>query len=265
LGVSEIITDAIVLHAMNYSETSRILRLATRAHGIQSVMARGARGSNKRFGAAVDLFAEGEAQFSMRAGRDLHTLARFDVQRSRMAIGSALARFDGASALAELVLRLGHENDGAPETYDALRDGLDAIADSPLPGVATLRACWRILDSLGVAPALDACVQCDRPIPLSSDAVFNPGLGGVLCDSCAAKLPGRRLPASARAELSQWLGSDDESVAALNALTERAHRRLLRVFVHAHLGDGRSLRAFDAWAAGSDLAPTNDASGASLA
>ena len=36
--------------------------------------------------------------------------------------------------------------------------------------------------------------------------------------------------------------------AALNVATIRAHQRLLRIFVHAHVTDGRPLRAFDAWA-----------------
>ncbi|MFN7531060.1 MAG: DNA repair protein RecO, partial [Gemmatimonas sp.] len=55
-------TDAIVLHVADYLESSRILRLVTREAGVQSVVARGARSSRKRFGSAVDLFAEGQAQ-----------------------------------------------------------------------------------------------------------------------------------------------------------------------------------------------------------
>ena len=42
-------TDAIVLHVFDYSETSRILRLATRDAGLQSVLARGARRSKSRW------------------------------------------------------------------------------------------------------------------------------------------------------------------------------------------------------------------------
>ena len=76
-------TDAIVLHAFSYLESSRILRLATRDAGVVTVLAKGARRSSRRFGTAVDLFAEGQAQFYTKAGRDLHTLAAFDVARSR--------------------------------------------------------------------------------------------------------------------------------------------------------------------------------------
>ena len=243
-------TDAIVLHAFNYSESSRILRLATREAGVQSVLARGARASQRRFGSAVDLFAEGEVQYEVRTGRDLHTLARFDVQRSRVALGSSLPRFEGASALAEVMLRVAGGDDTPADAFDALRSGLDAIATDAEATLATLGAIWRLLATLGFTPALDACVHCDRAIPSDVEAAFSAGAGGVLCESCAGRVEARRLPAEARRVLRGWLDPDAADMAAppIDLPTERAHRRLLRTFVHAHLTDGRPLRAFDAWA-----------------
>ena len=55
--MSTLVTEAIVLHAFDYLETSRIIRLMTREAGVQSVLARGARNSRKRFGNAGDLFS----------------------------------------------------------------------------------------------------------------------------------------------------------------------------------------------------------------
>ncbi len=244
-----VVTPAIVLHAFNYSESSRILRLATREAGVQSVMARGARASQRRFGSAVDLFAEGEVQYDARAGRDLHTLARFDVQRSRTALGTSLPRFEGASALAEVMLRSAGADETPADAFDALRDGLDAIAVEHDATVATLRAIWRLLATIGFTPALDACVQCDRELPPELDVAFNAESGGVLCTTCAGRIPARRLPASARASLRHWLeGQAASEGTPLDVPTVRAHQRLLRIFVHAHVTDGRPLRAFDAWA-----------------
>ena len=261
--MTSVVTTAIVLHALNYSESSRILRLATREAGVQSVMARGARSSQRRFGSAVDLFAEGEVQYEARSGRDLHTLARFDVVRSRSALGSSLERFEGASALAEVMLRVAADDDTPADAFDALRDGLDAIADGADPAVESIRAIWRLLSAIGFTPALDACVQCDRELPPAMDVAFSAESGGVLCEGCAARVPSRRLPASARATIRGWLSGEaavlpDEPAAESpgepaggpgGSPTVRAHRRLLRIFVHAHLTDGRPLRAFDAWAA----------------
>ena len=102
--MSLIQTDAVVLHAFSYMESSRILRLATRDAGVVSVLAKGARRASRRFGTAVDLFAEGQAQFYTKPGRELHTLSGFDVVRSRPALASDLGRFTAASAIAELML-----------------------------------------------------------------------------------------------------------------------------------------------------------------
>src|SRR5687768_3873253 len=98
-------TEAVVLHAFDYLESSRIIKLLTRDLGLRSVLARGARSSRKRFGAGLDLFAEGVVELEVKPGRDLDTLASFDVGRTRSAIGLDLARFTGASALAEMLLR----------------------------------------------------------------------------------------------------------------------------------------------------------------
>ncbi|MCC7053034.1 MAG: DNA repair protein RecO [Gemmatimonadaceae bacterium] len=263
-----VVTTAIVLHALNYSESSRILRLATRDAGVQSVMARGARSSQRRFGSAVDLFAEGEVQYETRPGRDLHTLARFDVVRSRVALGGSLERFEGASALAEVMLRVAADDDTPADAFDALRDGLDAITGGAEPAVESIRAIWRLLSAIGFTPALDACVQCDRELAPGLELSFSADAGGVLCDGCAARVPCRRLPATARATVRGWLagepagplrgpglvadppdGGKEPASAGAGDPTVRAHRRLLRIFVHAHLTDGRPLRAFDAWAA----------------
>ena len=43
--MSLLVTDAIVLHAFDYLESSRIIRLLTREAGVQSALARGARKS----------------------------------------------------------------------------------------------------------------------------------------------------------------------------------------------------------------------------
>jgi DNA repair protein RecO (recombination protein O) len=252
-----VVTPAIVLHAFDYSESSRIVRLATREGGVQSVLARGARRSQKRFGGALDLFAEGEAQFEVKPGRDLHTLARFDVQRGRRGIGEALARFEGATAFGEVMLRVAAADDANAVAYDALADGLDAIAQATDAPQATLRATWRLLAALGYAPALEQCVHCGEPLPADAPIAFAASVGGGLCAQCARRAPTRQLPPYARAQLATWLWDDEPPAGApLAPGVERAHRRLLHGFVHAHLTDGKPLRAFDAWARSDD-----DASG----
>jgi DNA repair protein RecO (recombination protein O) len=198
--MSLLVTDAIVLHAFNYSETSRILRLATREAGVQSVLARGARRSQRRYGSALDLFAEGSAQIYVKPGRDLHNLAEFDVVRSRPALGCDLDRFAGASAVAELMLRFARDDVHAG-LYDALVAALDDIAAAAAGEArdAALAGAWRLVAELGFAPSVDVCSSCHAEVAATDAAMFSHPAGGVLCARCARVMPGSRtLPPAAR-------------------------------------------------------------------
>lgn len=243
-------TDAVVLHSFDYRETSRIVRLATREVGVISVMARGTRRPKSTIGLGLDLFTTGAAQIAIHPTRDLHTLASFDATRSRPELAGTLARFGAATMLAELCLRFGSE-DVQPSLFDLLVSGLETLvlAEGRSAIEAGLATGWRLVGDLGFAPELDSCARCHRPLEPEAAAEFAPRAGGVLCESCARlERGGRRLPASARATLQRWLAG--ERVVLEDALIERAHQRLLREFVEEHLTDGRPLRAFAAWEAG---------------
>ena len=153
------------------------------------------------------------------------------------------------------MLRVAAADDEGALAFDALADGLDALADAPptVAPVTTLRAIWRLLAALGFEPALDQCVQCGTPLPPGQAIAFAPRVGGALCDDCARLTPARPLPAWARAQLAGWLAPVEAApspLGPLDAAVLKAHRRLLAGFVHAHLTDGQALRAFDAWAGG---------------
>jgi DNA repair protein RecO (recombination protein O) len=240
-------TDAIVLHAFDYLETSRILRLATRDAGVQSVIARGARRSTRRFGAALDLFASGIAEIQTRAGRELQQLTTFDVTMARPSLGEDLDRFASASMLAELGLRfsLGDEQ-GA--LFGALTGALDALhgRSGPAARMSALGHAWHLVASLGFAPTVDICCACHEPVPPDEPALFSHPSGGIACGRCAAGFRGgRRLPPEARQALRAWVAGEEAS--STDAQVQRAHARLLREFATHHLADGAELRAFESW------------------
>ena len=240
-------TDALVLHAFDYLETSRIFRLATREYGVLSVLARGVRRSSSRFGSALDLFAEGAARIDMRPGRDLQTLTGFDVTRARPELASEMARFTAAAAISEIVQRIVTE-DHAPDAYEVLRAGLDRLAGAE-PGASVgsaLASLWELVAVLGFAPALDVCAVCHRELDPDQALAFSHSAGGVLCASCAARAGGsRRLPAAARATLLSWTSGDGSP--AIGEAEGRSHQRLLREVLSPHLTDGHALKAWTVW------------------
>jgi DNA repair protein RecO (recombination protein O) len=249
--VTVIVTEAIVVHAMDYLESSRIYRLVTRDAGVQSVIGRGARSPRARFGSAMGLFASGSAQISVRDGRDLHNLNAFDVTDARSLLASDYQRFMGASVLAEFSLRFA-TTEATPELYDCLDSALQLLGRVGADNVQTsiLASCWRFVSVLGFAPALVECANCHGHVPVGNPADFSHSAGGVVCSGCAGALltPVRRLPPAARTRLGGWCQEDFGADAApLEAPEFRAHGRLLREFVTQHVSDDRPLRALAAW------------------
>ncbi len=249
-GMPLLVSDAIVLHAFDYLESSRIVRLATRVGGVRSALAKGARRSQRRFGSALDLFAQGVVQLSTKPGRDLDTMTGFDIAASRPALAEDLGRFAGASAIAELVLQFSSDH-ADPALFEAIEGALDGIA-AAAPSVAldaTLAGAWRVIAALGFTPALTECAECHTPIDEDGDATFSHLAGGVVCPRCAALAPsGRRMPADARRVLRAW--TTGRADIPLEGPAARAHQRLLREFLQQHVVDGRTLRAFELWERG---------------
>jgi DNA repair protein RecO (recombination protein O) len=240
-------TPAIVLSAVRYSETSKIVRLATREHGVQSAIAKGALRPKSRFGGALQLLSEGQAQYLTKEHRELHLLTAFDLVHLHVGLAADLARYATAAALAEVMLRFAPP-DPHPESYELFRDALHALEAAPAADLDALgfRLLWHLVSVLGFAPSLDACVRDGTLLPEAGALPFSTREGGALCPACAAEHGATQLPAAARADLSALL----DPGASLPALDERhgaAHRRLLARYVRYHLAEGAELPALDFW------------------
>lgn len=245
--MSLLTTEAIVLHAFDYRETSRILRLATHDAGVRSVIARGARRPKSRFGAAIDLFAEGTAQIVMRGTGDLQTLASFDVTRARPALADRWDRFAAANALSEIMMRFARD-DAQPALFETYAHALDALESSGESPVDTgLAGAWALVAELGFAPSLDSCASCGAALDAGAPVKFSHRVGGALCGVCGAQHPAARtIPPDARAALNAWI-TDRALCSIRDAMALKSHLRLLREFLNEHLADDRGLRAFAVW------------------
>jgi DNA repair protein RecO (recombination protein O) len=242
-----VVTPAVLLGSVPYRESDRIVTLYTRDQGKVSAVARGARKSRRRFGASLSLFVLGEATLrEKRTGAsELMTLERFDAARDFSALGADVVKLAHASYVTELVHRL-----TAPRHVDAAIYELLAVAYETIAGAAPsadlLRAVeLRLLDELGLRPALDRCAACSATEETRLDepgAVLDPNRGGLLCARCAPLARGegiRPLPASARRRLFslQTIAAlaDATKITPLDGDTAARAREAMHALIGVHL------------------------------
>ncbi len=241
------LTPAIVVGAVRYGETSRIVRLATRDIGVQPAIAKGAMRPRSPFGASLQLLAEGTAHLIPGRG-ELAILTAFDLTDSHAGVTRSMATFHAASAMAELAARFVPPVAQA-EVYDALRHGLRLLAAAPpeVAEVAGLRALWRLVDAMGFPPALDHCARDSAEIP-DGGASFSVAEGGLLCPACSRSASVVGLEEEDRAALAFFLTGEGDAP-DLDDRHAAAHRRLLARWIVTHLSEGE-LPALGLWRQG---------------
>src|SRR5258708_37849791 len=85
-------TEGIVLKTHALGDTSRIVTAYTRDHGMQKLVAKGARKLPSRFGYALEPLSRSRLVFSWEPDRDLHLLSKADAVDPLRSPLRALAR-----------------------------------------------------------------------------------------------------------------------------------------------------------------------------
>jgi len=198
--------EGVVLKTHALGDTSRIVVVYTRDHGLVRMVAKGARSSPSRFGFALEPLSRSRLTFYLKPDRDLQLLSQAETVD---AVGSRLAdltRLAHAQAALELVDRVVWGEEPHPELYDLLVAALDGATHAPVAALPAVTIAFelQVASVLGYRPRLDACAGCSAP--LSPRRLFSPLRGGLLCDRCAASEAGTiRLSADALAGLSLLL------------------------------------------------------------
>lgn len=241
-----ITTPAIILSTLRYRETSKIVRLATRDHGVQSAIAKGASRPRSRFGAALQVLSGGQAQVLLSDRHDLHTLTAFDLVSLPVALAEDVGRYATATALAEVMLRVAPA-EPHPEAYDVLDHGLGALAivSGDVLAALGIKVLWRLVAALGFAPALGTCSRDGQSLD-PGPMYFSAADGGALCSRCSRNSEVTTLPTEARAAL-KMLTAPSDDLPVFDPRNAAAHRRLLSRYIRYHLAEGAALTALEFW------------------
>lgn len=231
-------TPAVLLRAIDYGESDRVVTLLGRSTGCVGAIARGARKSQRRFGGGLGLGAVGEAMLRERAGSELLTLERFEVTASFPALGADVERMGHAGYVAELVAKLCAPRQAEPGIFDWLITFL-GLLESEGPSGTRLRVFeLGLLERLGFAPALAACAVCGRQDLATGDGLdvrWDPARGGVVCTGCGAR--GRPMRPVVRLALARFARMAPEEARQVELVPDvaRGCRDALQELLGAHL------------------------------
>lgn len=171
--------EGIILTETNYSESSKILNVATSKHGLIGVISKGCRNMKSKLRGVSRKLIYGTFHVYYKEN-GLSTLIGVDVKNSYPKTMMDLERISYASYLLDLSYQVLKQND-SEEIFELLRDVLEKLEEeiSPLPLTNIMEL--KLLDYLGVMPNIDSCCHCGSKkgiVTLSSDE------GGYICKDC---------------------------------------------------------------------------------
>jgi len=184
----------ICLRRVEFSETSQILHLASREHGLLKLVAKGAHRRTKagasKFDGGIDLLDCGDAVFTDDLNRELGTLTEWKLRDGHLGLRGNLRSLYLAQYAAEMTLLQLEARDPHRDVFDELRRLLDELG-TPRLEEAFLAFELELLKLTGHLPQLMQCVACGKS-PAEREAVyFSPARGGLVCRNCEGSVPDR--------------------------------------------------------------------------
>ncbi len=218
-------TDAVVLRAFRYGETSLIVTLFSRDRGKISVLAKGARVPKSRFGATLQPLSMIQAVYSHKPTRTLQTLRETSHVLRFRHLHDDLNRLTAGLRMVELVQALMQEEEVHRDVFHLLVESLQALdGTAGRPELALFYFEVRLAALLGYAPqftreSIEALTD-DGGVLFFADGRVDGQAGAV--GRRASRHALRAFAVVARAELHHVLRMklDDETAAEAGRLVE---------------------------------------------
>jgi len=246
-------TDAVVLRAIDFSETSRIVTLFTREKGKMGVMAKGARAAKSRFGSTLEPMNQISTVIHCKAGRELQILSEASHVKHHYILRSSIERMETGLRIIELVNALMQNDETNERVYGLLVASLYALEEAP-GRTANLWPFFQLkmASLLGFEPTFEkdevnAIGSSDAVLDLNSGRISLVAEPGYVSVSASRKTL-RAFAILARAELSDIMRME------LDVETAAGVGHLVASYLRHHVDDqypSRSARVFAQLSAGS--------------
>jgi DNA repair protein RecO (recombination protein O) len=185
-------TEAVVLHAINYRDTSKIVTLYSRKFGKIKVVAKGAKNQKtNKFGSSLEPMTLSSIVIYKKDQHDLHLLSKSEIVTPLNRLQTDSEKMFTGLALIELMNMVMHDEEENEKIFSMLAGSLTAIDAAEKNSLNVLLAFMvKMFDQFGFGLTLESCVNCRRK---TSENDFQSVLlrlsdGKFICPHCSPDL-----------------------------------------------------------------------------
>ena len=173
-------TVGFILRAIKFRESDLILTVLSREHGKISLIAKAARRTESKFGAALDLLTLSELVFY--DAENLKLLKEASIIEDYRALKSDYERLTLALQTAHLLNQFVEEHHPDLTVFELLRDFLSELVFLKNLDLAAVAVKLKLMRALGIAPRMSSCARGKHR--LTNEFWFSPQSGGFVCGEC---------------------------------------------------------------------------------
>lgn len=171
--------EGIVVSETNYSETSKILNVITKEHGLIGIISKGCRSLKSPLRSASAKLTYGKFMIYYKEGK-LSTLTEVNIINPFKNLKKDITKISYASYLLELAEQVYKQNN-SDDILNLLIEALTKIDEAFDPLVIMDILELKYLDYLGVMPVIDSCAVCGKKENIVTLSSYK---GGYLCKDC---------------------------------------------------------------------------------
>lgn len=172
--------EGIIIRERDYGETSKILDVLTKEHGIIGVISKGSKKMKSSLSGVSNRLTYGIFHIYYKEDK-LSNLSGVDVINPFINIKNNVINIAFSTYLSELVSQVVKQTHKYDEIYDLFINSLLKINENYDPLVITNILELKLLSYLGVSPVLDKCSNCGKTNDIVTISSYHNGL---LCRNC---------------------------------------------------------------------------------
>ncbi|CUS77604.1 DNA replication and repair protein RecO [Candidatus Kryptonium thompsonii] len=185
-------TEAVVLKAVKYRETSKIVTLYTKKFGKINAVAKGAMLTTSKFGASLEPMSYILAVLYKKETREVQFLSQADLIKPFLSLYSDYNKMILGLSICELVYKLMKFEEENLRIFNLLVNTLEKLNEAEKNEVNFL---WffiiHLLDVSGFKINFTSCISCGEKFSdenLSKKVVFLSDRGGFMCSKCSSSM-----------------------------------------------------------------------------